>query len=422
MSTFHYQNNTLFAEEVSIAQLASTQPTPFYCYSSRAFSQHYQQFKAAFASLPNTLCYAMKANSNQAVLTLLAQQGAGADVVSLGELQRAIAAGFPAEKIVFSGVAKSEAEITAALELNIHCFNVESEPELRHISSIAQSMGKTAPISLRINPDVDPATHAKISTGKSSDKFGIPLKHALAVYQLAAELPAIDVCGIDMHIGSQITKLSAYDEAIGLLVTLSNTLKEQGIAIKHFNFGGGLGVAYKDSDSDQQTLLAQYAEIIKKHALDLNCHYIFEPGRFIAANAGILVTQVRYVKPVEEKCFVIVDAAMNDLIRPTLYEAYHQLANVEQANDMSETKIVDVVGPVCETGDYLALNRELAPVKAGDLLVLHSAGAYGAVQSSSYNSRPLISEVLVNEDKWHCIRQSPSIEELIAQDSLPNWL
>jgi diaminopimelate decarboxylase len=242
------------------------------------------------------------------------------------------------------------------------------------------------------------------------------------VYQLAAELPAIDVCGIDMHIGSQITKLSAYDEAIGLLVTLSNTLKEQGITIKHFNFGGGLGVAYKDSDSDQQILLAQYAEIIKKHALDLNCHYIFEPGRFIAANAGILVTQVRYVKPEEEKCFVIVDAAMNDLIRPTLYEAYHQLATVEQVSDNSQTQVVDVVGPVCETGDYLALNRELVPVKSGDLLVLHSAGAYGAVQSSTYNSRPLISEVLVNEDKWHCIRQSPKIEDLIAQDSVPSWL
>ena len=422
MSSFHYHQNSLHAESVSIAQLAKSQPTPFYCYSSRAFTEHYQQFTAAFKTLPHTLCYAMKANSNQAVLTLLAKQGAGADVVSSGELQRAISAGIPASKIVFSGVAKSRFEIEMALELNIHCFNVESEPELKHISQIAESMGKTAKVSLRINPDVDPDTHAKISTGKSSDKFGIPLKNAIAIYQLAASLPAIDVSGIDMHIGSQITKLSAYDEAIGLLVKLADDLKNLGIVIKHFNFGGGLGVAYKDGDSDQQTLLAGYAKIIKKHAEQLNCQYIFEPGRFIAANAGILVTQVRYVKPVEEKCFVIVDAAMNDLIRPTLYEAYHKLTAVEQATDDSPTQMVDVVGPVCETGDYLALNRELTEVNAGDLLVLHSAGAYGAVLSSTYNSRPLISEVLVDGDKWHCIRQSPSVEALIAQDSVPNWL
>lgn len=422
MSPFHYQQQHFHAESVDIVTLADTQPTPFYCYSSAAFRHNYRLFASTFSHLPSMVCYALKANSNQAVLTLLAKEGAGADVVSAGELQRAIAAGIPAQKIVFSGVAKSHAEIEMALLLDIHCFNVESEPELRRISKVAKQLNKTAAISLRINPDVDPKTHAKISTGKSSDKFGIPYADALDTYTLAAQLPNIQIVGIDMHIGSQITQLNAFDAAISKICHLVTALEQRGIRIKHFNFGGGLAVAYRDEDCTQEQLLSEYAAIINRHAATLTCHFIFEPGRFIAASAGVLVTQVRYVKPVPDKSFVIVDAAMNDLIRPTLYEAWHNVRPVV-FNDSRAAKIsADIVGPVCETGDYLAKNRSIDPVEEGDLLIVDCVGAYGAVQSSSYNSRPLIAEVLVDGERWHTIRKAPSYQELIDQDCVPNWL
>lgn len=422
MTYIDYNNGNLHIENLSLAALASRYPTPFYCYSANAIRQQYLAFADAFSDLPALVCYALKANSNQAVLTLLAKLGAGADVVSQGELRRALKAGIAPEKIVFSGVAKTTQEINFALAKNILCFNVESETELKQISELASATGKNANISLRINPDIDAGTHAKISTGKSENKFGIPYVDALALYQLAATLPGIQIKGIDMHIGSQICTVSAFDAAIERLSWLIEQLKGVSINIEHIDFGGGLGVTYTDQDTSEVDLLAQYSAIIHKHAAKLNCKMIFEPGRFITANAGLLVTQVIHVKPVQAKTFVIVDAAMNDLIRPTLYEAWHHVSPVIKPLANAVTEMVDVVGPVCESGDYIAQNRALPPVAAGELLAIHSAGAYAAVSSSTYNTRRLIAEVLVDGDKDHLVRPSPSYEDLIALDSVPEWL
>ena len=422
MTYFKYQQGVMQVDNLSIATLAEQYPTPFYCYSASAIRQQYQNFAAAFKQHSSLVCFALKVNSNQAVLTLLASLGAGADVVSEGELRRALAAGFNPQKIVFSGVAKTAAEIQFALESNILCFNVESAAELREISRIATGLDLTAKISLRINPDVDAGTHAKISTGKSENKFGIPYQSAIETYQLADALPGIEITGIDMHIGSQISKIDAFDAAIARLVSLVQQLKEISINIKHIDFGGGLGIAYKAEDKDQALLLADYAVVINKYARQLNCQFIFEPGRFITGNAGILVTKVVYVKPVESKKFIIVDAAMNDLIRPTLYDAWHNISPVIEPDSNSQIDTVDVVGPVCETGDYLALDRDMPCVTAGELLVIHSAGAYAAVTSNTYNSRRLIAEVLVEGDKHHLIRPSPSYQALIDLDSVPDWL
>lgn len=421
MNHFHYIDGILHAEDVSIPEIAKAVGTPFYCYSTATLTRHYTVFADAFSDIDAKICYAMKANSNQAVLTTLAKLGCGADVVSAGELKRALAAGMPAEKIMFSGVGKTKAEMTAALEAGIFCFNVESVPELRQLSAVATEMGKIAPVSLRINPDVDAETHAKISTGKAGDKFGIPREEATKVYALAASLPGLKVSGIDMHIGSQIEKLEPFDRAFARLRELIGELRAQGHNIDHVDVGGGLGIPYKNDNAPPPEPEA-YAQIVKKHVKELDCEVAFEPGRMIAGNAGILVGEVIYIKPTGEKTFIIADTAMNDLIRPTLYEAWHEIRPVEEAI-LSEPPIKgDLVGPVCETGDFIAKDRNLPALKAGDLFAVGSAGAYGAVQAGTYNTRPLVPEVLVNGNEFHVVRPRQNAEDLIAMDSLPNWL
>ncbi|HEY9009957.1 MAG TPA: diaminopimelate decarboxylase [Devosia sp.] len=415
---FQYRDERLFAEDVDLTALAGKVGTPFYVYSAATLRRHVRVMQEAFAGIETLVAYAMKANSNQAVLRLMAKEGVGADVVSGGELERAIAAGIPAEKIVFSGVGKTVAEMKRGLELGILCFNLESEPELERLSQIAASMGKVAPVSVRINPDVDAGTHAKISTGKKENKFGIPFARAHEVYQRIAELPGVKAVGVDMHIGSQITDMVPFDNAFWLLAQLVNDLKADGHDIRHADVGGGLGIPYHH-DQDAPPDPRAYAEVVRRHVGKLGVSLVLEPGRLIVGNAGILVTKVEYVKE-GEKTFVIVDAAMNDLIRPTLYEAHHDIQPVIHSNRPAVK--ADIVGPVCETGDYLAKDRKIEGVDEGDLLAIMSAGAYGAVMASTYNSRPLIPEVLVDGDKWHVIRPRRSIEELLALDSVPDWL
>ena len=419
---FNYRDGRLFAEEVDLSALAGTVGTPFYAYSAATLRRHVRVLREAFAGQQLLVAYAMKALSNQAVLTLLAKEGAGADVVSGGELERAMAAGIPADRIVFSGVGKTVAEMRRALALGIKCFNLESEPELERLNDIAGEMGKLAPVSVRINPDIDAETHAKISTGKSENKFGIPYERAIAVYQRIKELPAVEAVGVDMHIGSQITNMGPFDAAFARLAELVRALRADGHDIRHVDAGGGLGIPYRLEEAAPPDPVA-YANIVKRHLGGLNAELVLEPGRLIAGNAGILVTRVEYVKTPElpgGKTFVIVDAAMNDLIRPTLYEAHHDIQPVAHSNRPAIT--ADVVGPVCETGDYLALGRRLPGVAEGDLLAVMTAGAYGAVMASTYNSRPLVPEVLVDGNRWHVIRPRKSIEELIALDSVPDWL
>ena len=421
MNHFDYRDGVLYAEDVAIPVLAQNVGTPFYCYSTATLVRHYHVFTDALSDIPSLVCYAMKANSNQAVLKTLANQGAGADVVSGGELRRALAAGIPGNKILFSGVGKSVDEIDFALGAEILCFNVESEPELERLSKRAVAAEKIAPVSFRINPDVDAKTHAKISTGKAEDKFGVPWKDAPRIYQKAAQLPGIQVTGIDMHIGSQIIDLEPFDRAFARLGELIGQLRNDGHDIEHVDLGGGLGIPYQDDNTPPPDPL-EYAEVVKRHVKALDCRVIFEPGRLIVGNAGILVTKVEYLKTGDEKAFVIVDAAMNDLIRPTLYEAWHEIVPVELAPANAPRIRADIVGPVCESGDYLAKGRDIAPVKQGDLIAVGSAGAYAAVQASTYNSRPLIPEVLVDGDKYHVVRPRPSYEDLIGLDSIPDWL
>ncbi|MEX6506932.1 diaminopimelate decarboxylase [Jiella sp. M17.18] len=420
MNHFEMRNGALHAEDVSVETIAREIGTPFYCYSTATLTRHYEVFAKAFADIDALVCYAMKANSNQAVLATLERLGAGADVVSGGELIRALRAGIPADRIMFSGVGKTVAEIDLALASKIFCFNVESEPELETISARAVACGTTAHVSFRINPDVDARTHAKISTGKKSDKFGIAFDRAGAVYDRARALPGIAVCGIDMHIGSQIVELKPFDEAFERLAGLVRRLREAGHTISHIDLGGGLGVPYR-RDADLPPEPPAYAEIVKRHVRDLDCRVVFEPGRLIAANAGILVARVVYVKETETKTFVIVDAAMNDLVRPTLYDAWHDIAPVVEG-EATGTIVADVVGPVCESGDFLAKDRALPAVKAGDLVFVSSAGAYGAVQAGTYNTRPLIAEVLVKGDAYYPVRPRQTIDELISLDHLPPWL
>nr|WP_236760592.1 diaminopimelate decarboxylase [Agrobacterium tumefaciens] len=411
----------MHAENVPVPEIAKAVGTPFYVYSTATLERHYKVFSGAFADVDAMVCYAMKANSNQAVLKTLAKLGAGIDVVSGGELRRALGAGVPASRIMFSGVGKTVAEMDYALEAGIYCFNIESEPELEVLNLRAVKVGKRAHVSFRINPDVDARTHAKISTGKKENKFGISYERARAVYAHAATLPGIEVTGIDMHIGSQITELQPFEDAFRLLRELVEALRTDGHTISHVDIGGGLGIPYRD-DNNPPPLPDAYAHIVKNELKSLNCKIITEPGRLIVGNAGILVTEVIYVKDGGEKTFVIVDGAMNDLIRPTLYEAYHGIRPVVQpALDAPRIK-ADIVGPVCETGDYLALDREMAAPQPGDLIAVSSAGAYGAVQAGTYNSRLLVPEVLVKGDKFHVIRPRGTYEELIALDSLPAWL
>jgi len=418
---FGYIDGVLHAENVPVPEIAKAVGTPFYVYSTATLERHYKVFSGAFADVDAMVCYAMKANSNQAVLKTLAKLGAGIDVVSGGELRRALGAGVPASRIMFSGVGKTVAEMDYALEAGIYCFNIESEPELEVLNLRAVRAGKRAHVSFRINPDVDARTHAKISTGKKENKFGISYERARAVYAHAATLPGIEVTGIDMHIGSQITELQPFEDAFRLLRELVEVLREDGHAISHVDIGGGLGIPYRE-DNNPPPLPDAYAHIVKNELKSLNCKIVTEPGRLIVGNAGILVTEVIYVKDGGDKTFVIVDGAMNDLIRPTLYEAYHGIRPVVQPAEDTPRIKADIVGPVCETGDYLALDREMAAPQPGDLIAVSSAGAYGAVQAGTYNSRLLVPEVLVKGDKFHVIRPRGTYEELIALDSVPAWL
>src|SRR6201999_1529670 len=421
MNHFDYRNGVLHVEAVNLIDLADKVGTPFYCYSTATLERHYRVFSEAFAGEKTLVCYAMKANSNQSVLRTLAKLGAGADVVSGGELKRALAAGIPASKILFSGVGKTEDELRAALAADILCINVESEPELELLSKLAVETGKTARISVRVNPDVDAGTHAKISTGKSENKFGIPISRAREVYARAAKLPGIKVIGTDMHIGSQITDLGKMETAFRILADFVQTLRADGHAIEHIDFGGGLGIPYY-MDRAAPPEPAAYAAMVKRVTHNLGCTLMFEPGRMIVGNAGILVTRVIYVKHGDAKNFVIIDAAMNDLIRPTLYEAHHDIVPVREPAKNVPTMIADVVGPVCESGDYLALDRSVAEPKPGDLLAIMTAGAYGAVQSGTYNTRALIPEVLVKDDQYAVVRPRIEVDALIAMDKVAPWL
>ena len=421
MHHFSYLNGILHAEDVDLRVIAKDVGTPFYCYSTATLERHYRVFSGAFKGADALVCYAMKANSNQAVLKTFAALGAGMDVVSEGELRRARAAGVPGSKITFSGVGKTEREIALALDENIFSFNVESEPELKRISAIASARGQTAHISIRVNPDVDAKTHAKISTGKSENKFGVPISRARDVYREAAKLPGLEIAGVDMHIGSQITDLQPFDDAFTLLAEFVTQLRADGHQISHLDLGGGLGVPYRDDNTPPPHPDA-YAEIIKKRTQHLGAKLILEPGRLLVANAGILVTNVTYVKHGEGKQFVIVDAAMNDLIRPTLYEAHHEIRPIKEPHATDPRIIADIVGPVCETGDYLALGRDLPEPHENDLLAVMSAGAYGAVQAGTYNSRLLIPEVLVKGDRYAVIRPRLTYDDLIGLDKIPDWL
>ncbi|MBZ8132835.1 diaminopimelate decarboxylase [Afifella sp. IM 167] len=419
MHHFTYREGVLHAEDVPVTQIAEAVGTPLYCYSTATLERHYQVFEEAFSGLDHLICYALKANSNQAVIATLARLGAGADVVSEGELRRALAVGVPPEKIMFSGVGKTAHELSFALSAGIFCFNVESEAELRLLSMLASEDGRTAPISLRINPDVDAGTHEKISTGRKENKFGIPAARAREIYAEARDLPGIRVIGIDMHIGSQITELEPFEAAFGRLAALVRELRGDGHDIEHIDLGGGLGIPYHE-ERVAPPLPKSYAETVRRHMSDLDAKIIFEPGRLIAGNAGILLTEVIYVKEGEDKNFVIVDAAMNDLIRPTLYDAYHRIAPVRESQ--AERITCDVVGPVCETGDFLAKGIQLPRPQPGDLLAIFSAGAYGAVQAGTYNTRRLVPEVLVHGQDYALVRARHSYEELIAWDRVPGWL
>jgi diaminopimelate decarboxylase len=421
MHHFAYRDGVLHAEAVNLATLAQQVGTPFYCYSTATLERHYRVFAAAFADVPSLICYSVKANSNQAVIATLAKLGAGADVVSGGELKRARAAGVPADKIMFSGIGKTAAELAQALDEGVLCVNVESEPELELLSEIAASKSRVANISIRVNPDIDAGTHAKIATGRAEDKFGIPISGARAIYAKAAKLPALRVVGVDMHIGSQITELSPFNDAFALLSDFVRELRSDGHAISHVDLGGGLGIPYRD-DNEPPPDPSAYADVVKRATRGLDCKLIFEPGRLIVGNAGILVTRVLYLKRGEAKTFVIVDAAMNDLIRPTLYEAHHEIQPITEPAPDERWLTADVVGPVCESGDFLALDREMVEPRPGDLLAVMTAGAYGAVQAGTYNTRPLVPEVLVRDGEWAVVRPRLDADELIRMDKLPAWL
>lgn len=421
MNHFNYRDGVLYAEDVPLPEIAAQVGTPFYCYSTATLVRHYRVFRQALAGLDVLICYAMKANSNQSVLRTFVQEGAGVDVVSEGELRRALAAGASPDTIVFAGVGKTAREIAFAIDTGIYCFNVESEPELELISAIATAKGRVAPIAIRVNPDVDAKTHAKITTGKAENKFGIPYARAREVYAAAAKLPGIRISGVDMHIGSQITDLAPFDKAYGLLAELVLDLRAAGHEIDHVDAGGGLGIPYKLDDPPPPEPAA-YGEVIRRRLGNLGARILFEPGRVFVGNAGILVTEVIYVKEGAAKNFVIVDAAMNDLIRPTLYEAHHDIRTVAETKLDHPRMVADVVGGVCETGDYLALDRVMPRVQSGDLLAVMTAGAYGAVQGGTYNTRPLPPEVLVNGSNWAVVRPRQTYEDLIGMDKLAPWL
>ena len=421
MNHFEYQNGILHAEGVSLAALAAEIGTPFYCYSTATLTRHYGVFADALeaAGLDATICYALKANPNRAIIRTLGRLGAGADVVSEGELRQALAAGIPPERIVFSGVGKTRRELDFAVASGILQINVESEPELEALSQVAVARGVRMPIALRVNPDVDAGTHEKITTGKKENKFGIEWTRAHTVYRRARALPGIEVAAIACHIGSQLTELQPFREAFLRIRDLVAILRGDGFDIRRLDLGGGLGVPYDDETPPSP---AEYAQTIAATLGDLGCRIVVEPGRLLVGNAGILVTEVIYVKEGETRTFAIVDAAMNDLIRPALYEAYHAIQPVVEPLPGAEQRLIDVVGPICETGDTFARQRKLPPVKAGDLLAFRTAGAYGAAMSSTYNTRPLVPEAMVNGRHFAVVRARPAYEDMLAQDRLPDWL
>jgi len=418
---FLYRDGELHAEDVSLRDIAQAVGTPFYCYSTATLTRHYQLFAEALAPLPHLVCFAVKANSNVAVLKHLGDLGAGMDVVSLGEYLRARAAGVPGERIVFSGVGKTRAEMRAALEGGIRQFNVESEPELEALSEVADSLGATAPITLRVNPDVDARTHEKIATGRKEDKFGVPLARAREIYARAARLPGLRVVGIDMHIGSQLTDLAPFEAAYTRMADLTRLLRADGHEIERLDLGGGLGIPYTRSN-EAPPLPTDYGAMVRRVLGDLDCEIEIEPGRLIAGNAGVLVAQVIYRKEGEGRDFLILDAAMNDLIRPAMYGAHHDIVPLTEPEPGVALAPVDIVGPVCETGDTFARQRPMPPLAAGDLVAFRSAGAYGAVMASEYNTRPLIPEVLVKGDHFAVIRARPTFDEILARDTLPPWM
>jgi diaminopimelate decarboxylase len=419
MNHFEYRDGALWAEDVPVARIAEEVGTPFYCYSTATLTRHYKVFAEAFADADTLICFAVKANPNIAVIRTLAALGAGADVVSEGELRRALAAGVPPERIVFSGVGKTAEEMRFALEQGILQLNVESLPELEALSAVAAALGKTASVAVRVNPDVDAMTHHKIATGRQEDKFGIDIAQAAAVYDRAAELPGIAPEAVAMHIGSQLTDLAPFRAAFERLAALVADLRARGHDIRRLDLGGGLGIPYKDGEIPP--LPADYAKMVLETVGGLGCKLMFEPGRMLAGNAGILVTKVLYVKQGGERRFAIVDAAMNDLMRPALYEAYHGIQTVRQAPETAERVPVDVVGPVCETGDTFARQRLLPVLAPGDLLAVMSAGAYGAAMSSTYNSRPLVPEILVRGDLFTLVRARPTYNDMLAQEQFADW-
>ena len=421
MDHFIYRNGQLHAEDVALAEIAAAVGTPFYCYSTATLTRHFQLFTEALAPLPHLVCFAIKSLSNVAVLKVLGDLGAGMDVVSGGEYLRAKAAGVPGERIVFSGVGKTRDEMRLALEGGIRQFNVESEPELRALSEVAAAMGATAPIAIRVNPDVDAKTHAKIATGKSENKIGIPIARARDVYALAASLPGIRVVGVDVHIGSQLTDLEPFELAFRKVAELTEALRADGHVIERLDLGGGLGIPYTRSN-EAPPLPVDYGAMIKRTLGHLGCEIEIEPGRLISGNSGVLVSQVIYVKNGEGRDFLILDAAMNDLVRPSMYDAHHDIVAVAEPPAGAPSHAFDVVRPVCETGDTFARARDLPLLAAGDLVAFRSAGAYGAVMASEYNTRPLVPEVLVSGDQFAVIRARPSFDEILARDTIPQWL
>ncbi|MEM7631256.1 MAG: diaminopimelate decarboxylase [Pseudomonadota bacterium] len=421
MDHFLYQNGVLHAEDVPLPEIAAAVGTPFYVYSTATLLRHFTLFDEALEGTEHLVCYAMKAASNQAILKTLAQAGAGMDVVSGGEYARAKAAGVPGEKIVFSGVGKTADEIHMALTGGIRQFNVESEPEMEVLNRVAGAVGVIAPITIRVNPDVDAKTHAKIATGKSENKFGIPIARAREVYALAGAMENLDVIGIDVHIGSQLTELGPFELAYQKVAELTETLRGDGHNIRRLDLGGGLGIPYTRSN-EAPPLPREFGALIKRTVGHLGCEIEIEPGRLIAGNAGLMVSQTIYVKSGEGRDFLILDGAMNDLIRPAMYEAYHDIIPVTEPAPGTEQAPIDIVGPVCESGDTFAKQRMMPPVAAGELVAFRSAGAYGAVMSSEYNTRPLIPEVLVKGDQYAVIRPRPTFDEIINRDTIPEWL
>ena len=421
MDHFTYHNGALCAEDVPLAEIAASVGTPFFCYSTATLTRHFKLFEEALAHSDHLICYAMKANSNLAVIKLLGDLGAGMDVVSQGEYLRARAAGVPGDRIVFSGVGKTRAEMRTALEGGVRQFNVESEPEMLALDEVARAMGVVAPITIRVNPDVDAKTHHKIATGKAENKFGIPISRASEVYALAASMSGLQVVGVDVHIGSQLTDLAPYEAAYQKVAELTEQLRAEGHTITRLDLGGGLGIPYERSNS-APPLPIEYGQMVQRVLGHLGCEIEIEPGRLIAGNAGVMVSEVIYVKDGEDRQFMILDAAMNDLIRPAMYDAHHDIIPVVELAAGAEPAQYDIVGPVCESGDTFAKGRVMAPVVAGDLVAFRSAGAYGAVMSSEYNSRPLIPEVLVHGDQFAVIRPRPTYDEMMERDKLPGWL